>query len=57
MFVKYSSSIVASGFLGLESLNDKLREIPLAEAILKLLIMGTKAFQDSILMILGEKFV
>ena len=57
LMVKYTSSVIVSGFLGMDSLKEKLRDRPLAESILKATFMATDSLKDPLLLLLGNKFL
>lgn len=55
--VKFSSSVIISGFLGMESLKDKLENESLPASILRMTDIGIKYLADPLALIFGEKLV
>lgn len=53
LMMEYTSSIVVSGFLGLDSLNEKLKGEPLANQIVRLASMALASFNEPLLLLFG----
>ena len=53
MMVLYTSSVVISGFLGMDALKEKLKGQSIAAAHLKLIIMGMMTLKDPLVLIFG----
>ena len=57
MMTKFTSSVVMSGFLGNDSLKEKIKGQSITESILKLSDWGFDALYDSLLLIFGQKLL
>jgi hypothetical protein len=57
LMVKYTSLVVISGFLGIDSIKEMLHDVPIVEAILELSNIGTEALKDPLLILFGKKFL
>lgn len=57
MMVKFTSSVVVAGFLGVDVLNEKLKDKSIVDALLKLADLGTISFNDPLLLIFGNKLL
>jgi cytochrome P450 len=57
MMVKFTSSVVISGFLGMESLKEQLKGQTTSDAILKLCSLAVDSFSDPLILIFGERLI
>lgn len=57
LMLKFTSSVVISGFLGMHSLKENRRGLPIPESVLTLFKLSADALQDPLLLIFGEKFL
>lgn len=53
IITKFTSSIVISGFLGMNSLKDKLKDEPVSNEILRLTNMAVELSNDPLVLIFG----
>lgn len=57
MMVLYTSSVVISGFLGMEALKEKLNDQSIAQAHLNMINMGVMTIKDPLALLFGQKLV
>ena len=53
LLTKFTSSIIISGFMGIEALKQKHNDLPLTDSLLKLIAMCTDTIQDPLLLMFG----
>jgi cytochrome P450 len=57
VMVKYTSSIIISGFLGIDSLKEKLRGKSIVDRTLELSDLASESIKDPLLLVFGYKFM
>ena len=53
MMIKFTSSVIISGFLGLDSLKEQRKGLDIPESVLQLFKLSADALQDPLLLIFG----
>ena len=57
MMVNFTSSVVVSGFLGLDAVKDKYKDKSIVDSLLKLAELGANTLGDPLSLMFGEKLV
>lgn len=57
MMVKFTSSVVISGFLGLDSLKEQIKGETIPDALLRLVNLGISTTVDPFILLFGFKFM
>lgn len=57
VLAKYTSSIVISGFLGMDSLKDKFKDEPVSDCIMRLTVLALDLSNEPMVLIFGERLV
>ena len=57
LIVNFTSSVVISGFLGMDALKEQLKGQSIATAHLKLITAGMLTIKDPLILLFGEKLV
>ena len=57
MMIEFTSSVVISGFLGVNSLKEKIKGKTLTEQVQRVSYLSMLSFQDPLILIFGEKLI
>ena len=55
--VYFTSSVVVTGFLGLEAIQEQYKDKSIVDSLLKLVELGANSLGDPLLLIFGEKLL